>query len=539
MRKIIAIVCALIVELGCSDAKSLTDPTNTSLNQATAKAVVVSLQPATVSAPVGDSVQVSASSNGSAVAGSSMVWSAADTTVAKVSANGTVHLKKAGSTKVFAVSGKDTASAAVTVQPSNTVAAVQVSPSTASLTVGGATTTLTATAANSAGTALSGQTFAWASSNASIATVAAGSTAGTGIVTVVAAGSVTITATSGGKAATATLTVAAAAAAAPVHTGTEFGVHSDLTYNGNASYHTQGVTALTAMHATVSRNSFLWHQIEATQGTYNWSVVDDVVGKLQAANIDPLMVVYGSPAWANGTSSSTSDYYLQVPQDSAAFAQWVSQYAAFMGVAAARYAGKVNKWEIGNEENQHYFWQPKPNVQQFITWFSAVYSAVKAANPQATVAVGGLIGLCCGPTGDYTGEAFLQDLYNAGLKFDAVAVHPYPSESQAPDSTIQWQNNFTDIAVVHNLMVSNGGANTPMWVTEWGWSTSTISAATAATYITKSLNMIATQYTYVTVATYFQIQDLPTQYYYGLYDTNWNLKPTGTAFAAFTASLSH
>ena len=393
----------------------------------------------------------------------------------------------------------------------------------------GATTTLTATVTGSAGGAMSGQTITWTTSSASVAKVASAS-ATTAVVTGVGAGAATITAATGGKSAAVSVTIAAPVISSAV----EYGVHSDLSYNGSASYHTQGVQALTALHAKVTRGSFLWHTIEATQGTRDWSVVDDVVNKTTAANIDPLMVVYGSPAWANGTSSSTASYYLQVPQDSAAFANWVTAYASFMSAAATRYAGRVHKWELWNEENQHYFWQPVPNVTQYATWFQAVYAAIKAADPSATVSVGGLVGLCCGPTGDYSGEAFLQDLYAAGITADAVAIHPYTGD---PTSTTAYQNDFTDIAVIHSLMVANGQANTPLWITEWGWATNgSTTAATVASWITTSLTMIATTYTYVTVATYFQLQDLPPTYYYGLYDSSWNLKAGGTAFATFATA---
>lgn len=134
MRRLIAFACLLTVELGCSQAKSLTDPSNTGLNQATANTVVVTITPTSVTAPAGDSVLVSAgvTTNGSAVSNASITWSAADTTIAKVSANGTVHLRKAGSTKLYAISSNDTASAPVTVQASNTVASVQLSPPRAS-----------------------------------------------------------------------------------------------------------------------------------------------------------------------------------------------------------------------------------------------------------------------------------------------------------------------------------------------------------------------------------------------------------------------
>jgi hypothetical protein len=80
---------------------------------------------------------------------------------------------------------------------------------------------------------------------------------------------------------------------------TLFGVHSDLTWYGDASQHAAVVNVDSKiLHAQISRNSLLWHGIEAKQGTYNWGVTDDVVNKLIAAGIQPEFTVYGSPSWA-------------------------------------------------------------------------------------------------------------------------------------------------------------------------------------------------------------------------------------------------
>jgi hypothetical protein len=439
---IASLVCASIVELGCADAKSITDPTN-SLTAATSSAqtVVVNLTPTAVAGTVGDSTVVTAAvqSAGKAVSNPAVSWSIADTTIATVSAKGSLHFKKAGSTKVRAVTSGDTAAA--------------------------------------------------------------------------------------------TVTVAIAGTTSVASSGVEYGVHSDLSFDESVSQITTGIQQVSALHANVQRGSFLWHHIESTQGTYNWTYTDAVVSQSLAAHVDPLMVVYGSPSWANGTPTSTASYYLYVPQDSAAFATWVSEYATFMSAAATRYKGQVKKWELWNEENQHYFWMPTPNVQQYITWYRAVSAAILAADPSTTVAVGGLTGLTAGPASDYTGAAFLSDVYAAGVQPQAVAIHPY--SSYGPTTTQANNNSFSDIATIRQIMVANGQSNAPLWVTEWGWDNNVVGAATAATYITQSLNLLATQYTYVTVATYFQMED-GGGYTYGLYDATATIRAGGTAFQTFT-----
>ena len=85
--------------------------------------------------------------------------------------------------------------------PSGTVASVTVTPATASV-VAGSTVQLTATAQDASGNTLSGQSFSWSTGNSGVATVSS-----SGLVTGVAAGTVTITAATGGKSGTATVTV--------------------------------------------------------------------------------------------------------------------------------------------------------------------------------------------------------------------------------------------------------------------------------------------------------------------------------------------
>ena len=552
MRYRMAFAFAIIVELGCAPGNALTDPTptDTGITVATVggQTIVVALSPTAVAGPVGDSAIVTAAvtAAGQPMSSPTVTWSTRDTSIATVSATGHVHMRRVGATQVIATTAGVTDSANVAVNDttsggssggsSSAVATVRLSPSSATLTAG-STTTITATVLSSTGTAVAGQTITWTTSNAAVATVKA-SAALTAVVTALAAGTTTITATTAGQSGTTSFIVTgtapantAAAAASP--STVEYGVHSDLSYDESTSLISTGMQQIAALHANVQRGSFLWHHIESTQGTYDWTYTDYVVNQSLAANVDPLMVVYGSPSWANGTPTSTASYFLYVPQGAAAFATWVSEYATFMGAAAARYKGRVRKWELWNEENQHYFWKPAPNVQQYITWYNAVYAAIKAADPTCTVSIGGITGLSAGPASDYQGTTFLSDLYAAGLKPEAVAIHPY--SNYGPSTTQAYQNSFSDIALVHKIMVANAQASTPVWLTEWGWDNNSVGASTVAQYVTQSFTMIATLYPYVTVATYFQLQDAG-GYSYGFFDSSGSLRPGGSAFETFAVA---
>ena len=315
---------------------------------------------------------------------------------------------------------------------------------------------------------------------------------------------------------------------------TLFGVHSDLTWYEDAGQRAAVVNADSQiLHPQISRNSLLWHQIEATQGTYNWSVTDDVVNKpLVSAGIRPGFTAYGSPSWANGVPTSTPESYLYVPQDPNAFRRWVGEYKSFLKRAAARYAGKVNIWECGNEENEHYFWKPAPSVSQYLVWYRACRNAILAGNPRAKVAVGGLAGVLFAGSRDVNGKSFLQQLIAAGAPIDHVAIHPYAGHGQSPAVHVPWDDNFDDIGQVRGFLDSQGLQNVDIWVTEWGWDSQAIGAKAEANYVLESLQMLRANFPYVTYAFYFCDFDR-VGYNYGLLDATLNPKPAGSAFARF------
>src|SRR5437867_4536154 len=163
----------------------------------------VTISPTAPNMYVGGAVQLTAipkDAAGNALVGRAISWTSSNAAIATVSASGLVTGVAVGAATITATSEGQSGTAAVTVS-SVPVAAVTVSPATATVFVG-ATTQLTATPKDAAGNVLTGRAVTWTSSNAAFVTVSA-----TGLVTGVAAGSVTITATSEGKSGSASVIV--------------------------------------------------------------------------------------------------------------------------------------------------------------------------------------------------------------------------------------------------------------------------------------------------------------------------------------------
>ena len=161
---------------------------------------------------LGDTVRLPAEAvdaNGHPILGASFEWSSSDASVAAVDGTGLVTAVGNGEASVAAGSGSVTASAAIKVEQA--VAAVRVSPDSVTLRAFGDTVRLAVAAVDANGHPILGATFAWSSSDASVASVD-----GTGLVTTAGDGEATITAVSGGVTASAAVMVEQAVAAVRV-----------------------------------------------------------------------------------------------------------------------------------------------------------------------------------------------------------------------------------------------------------------------------------------------------------------------------------
>ncbi|MEO9035658.1 MAG: Ig-like domain-containing protein, partial [Gemmatimonadaceae bacterium] len=163
----------------------------------------VSVVPPSAPLTVGQTATLGAivkDASGNVLASRVVTWSSSAASVATVSTNGVVTAVGPGTATITATSESQSATALVTVENAP-VASVLLAPSSASILVGG-TTALVPTIKDASANVLTGRVITWSSSATGVATVSS-----TGVVTGVAAGSVTITATSEGQSGTATITV--------------------------------------------------------------------------------------------------------------------------------------------------------------------------------------------------------------------------------------------------------------------------------------------------------------------------------------------
>ena len=312
--------------------------------------------------------------------------------------------------------------------------------------------------------------------------------------------------------------------------GPEIGVYTTLAFDGNAEHRSQTVEAIRRfLHPQVVRDGLPWNQIEPVEGRRDWSHTDSVVEELRAAGIEPLLVVSGSPSWANGLPESVPDHSLYVPSPGAALDAWLRHYTDFLAAAVRRYHDYVRRWEIWNEPNLVQFWHPRPDPVAYRQVYEALRATILRVDPTAQVAVGGLGGLSATSAPSITGLEFLRRLTRTRPAIDAVAIHPYATNDHPPWVDVPGENNFDNIQRVHDQLAAEGERDA-IWVTEWGWSSAAVGERLQARYVGWSLTALAHRYRFVRVATYFVDHDRPPAFFQGLLDENLEPKPAGSVF---------
>jgi hypothetical protein len=94
--------------------------------------------------------------------------------------------------------------------------------------------------------------------------------------------------------------------------------------------------------------------------------------------------------------------------------------------------------------------------EQYAGMLATAYDAIHAANPQARVALGGMMSL---GHQAWLSQVFATRGYNAARKFDIANVHIRGLESSLAGQTKAW----------HGFFARYGEANKPLWITETGY----------------------------------------------------------------------
>lgn len=273
--------------------------------------------------------------------------------------------------------------------------------------------------------------------------------------------------------------------------------------------------------------------------------LDGLVAAARARGLELLLTLNDSPCWASTAPESlklgctgswwnrgVQRYAPQDPQD----------YADAFAFLVARYGSQVRAWETWNEPNSSFYFKAEDPVAADAALIRAAFKAAKAVRPDAYVVAGGLM--------DADAE-FLRGLYAHGIKghFDAISIHPYTGDASPLDPvTDRWikLSYVRGVPDVRREMLAHGD-DKPLWLTEFGWSTSTVRGtdqrwmngvdeATQAKFTETAVRQLAA-WPYVEAAMAYTLVDRGTDAAslidnYGLVRADGTKKPVFAAFRA-------
>lgn len=238
------------------------------------------------------------------------------------------------------------------------------------------------------------------------------------------------------------------------------------------------------------RQQIRWADLEPSKGNILFGEIDPLVNVAQANGVHVLFSVVTSPTWAR------ADHLTNAPPDN------VNDFGDFVAALARRYDGRVQAYEIWNEENFTREWAPTVNPGAYVELLKVAYRRIKAVDPSIIVVSGALT-----PTGVNNPSLAVDDtLFLAQLEqyqggvfrsvADAVGGHMagynnapadfvdqhsflapcFTSTGQPLHTTDCFKSNaqfyFRRIDQLHGVMTSFGDGR-PVWFTEYEWGAAT------------------------------------------------------------------
>jgi hypothetical protein len=233
---------------------------------------------------------------------------------------------------------------------------------------------------------------------------------------------------------------------------------------------------------------FAWDLLEPEQGLTSQAFFRYrlFVQRAKQEGFNVLVSLAKAPDWARVTAEEDGP-----PRDPQLLANFISM---LLGDIRTDLLGRsyVDAIEVWNEPNLRREWNGGTlSGADYMRLFDAAYHAIRAAEggPGIVIVTAGLA-----PTGVNDGvqavndRVYLQQMYSAGLadpRYQNVVIgaHPYgawnPPDARCcgnsdlgydKDPTFFFLDNIEDL---RDIMVQNGDAARPIWITEFGWGTYT------------------------------------------------------------------
>lgn len=324
----------------------------------------------------------------------------------------------------------------------------------------------------------------------------------------------TVAATMPGMTAAASVTVGGAGVFTP------FGVGSH--WNERTKY-----AQLKAAGVDTIRVDVAWYHVEAVQGTYAWTAIDEAMEEAQAQGLIVHCVLGYTAPWAS--SSGTDNKY-------APLEIYEPQQAAYFQAVMARYGSYVGTWEIWNEPDHVNFlklgtgcWARNNHGGQTDVVQKRLQlrhiQEIALSQPAAAGKVFTSPGLAEGGSHDSGMRAYLATIPSwSSYAIGNFHTYGYPSYQRLIDSPANWRATGNS---------TGKGGSWPLWITEHGIvPVSGVSTTQAKTFLIRSYAVALAQ-PQVQKLFWFRAGYDPD--HYDLFDASSNTTAAYAAYAALTS----
>jgi hypothetical protein len=197
-----------------------------------------------------------------------------------------------------------------------------------------------------------------------------------------------------------------------------------------------------------------WPYIQPERGKWDFSRLDRYMGLAERFGIEMLYPLGLSPRWASARPDEPSGYRpgnMAEPGD-------LEDWRQFVRMMAARYKGRIRKWEIWNEihDSKRFF---SGSFDIMVQMAGIAYQELKAADSGNFV-------LTPSFTGPYRESLDALDRYlrlGGGKNADVLSYHFYLLQGRRPEELRSY------VASVRAVLDRNGLARMPIWNSESGF----------------------------------------------------------------------
>jgi hypothetical protein len=229
------------------------------------------------------------------------------------------------------------------------------------------------------------------------------------------------------------------------------------------------------------RQEFPWQDIEIHgKGDFEdrrnqphrsaWDKYDEIVDLAARYGMELIVRVSTPPKWSRAQGDAAGTF---APPDD------YTDFGDFIHALVDRYRGRIRYYQIWNEPNIYPEWGNYPiSPEQYAELLKVAATRAREANPEAVIIAGALASTialqpaAAPPHNALNDLLFLQRMYDAGAApyFDIMAMQDYGLWSGPSDRRMHPRvMNFGRPQFVRDLMVANGDAAKPIWISEMGW----------------------------------------------------------------------